>query len=128
VRVRAIGRLLLPAIFITGGFEAIRKPGPRVPLAQPIVGALARALPGRGLSVEQVVRADGVAKVVGGLALASGLRPRAAALGLAVSLVPTTLAGHRFWSHTDPKVRAAQRVQFTKNVSLLGGLLLAAGG
>ena len=45
---------------------------------------------------------------------------------LASSLVPTTLAGHPFWQETDPAVRSAQRVQFLKNASILGGLILAA--
>ena len=44
---------------------------------------------------------------------------------LAASLVPTTLAGHRFWEETDPQAKAMQRLQFAKNTSVLGGLLLA---
>jgi putative oxidoreductase len=42
------------------------------------------------------------------------------------SLVPTTLAGHRFWEVTDKQARAAQRIHFLKNVAMLGGLILAA--
>ena len=45
---------------------------------------------------------------------------------LAESLVPTTLAGHRFWEESEPKARAGQRIYFLKNVSLFGALLLAA--
>jgi uncharacterized membrane protein YphA (DoxX/SURF4 family) len=41
-------------------------------------------------------------------------------------LVPTTLAGHRFWEESDEKARSMQRIQFFKNLSMLGGLLLAA--
>jgi hypothetical protein len=51
---------------------------------------------------------------------------RPAALALAGSLVPTTLAGHRFWTETDPQVREQQKVHFMKNLGLLGGLLLTA--
>ena len=43
------------------------------------------------------------------------------------SLVPTTVAGHRFWEEKDPAQRKAQQLHFFKNVSTLGGLLLAAG-
>ncbi len=43
-----------------------------------------------------------------------------------MSLVPTTLAGHRFWDESDASSRAAQRIHFLKNVSMLGGLLIAA--
>ena len=45
---------------------------------------------------------------------------------LAASLVPTTLAGHAFWNETDPQAKYAQRLQFYKNTSVFGGLLLAA--
>ena len=49
-----------------------------------------------------------------------------AATVLAASLVPTTLAAHRFWEEEDPRARAAQRVHFQKNCAMLGGLILAA--
>ena len=52
--------------------------------------------------------------------------PRLASTALAASLVPTTLAGHRFWEETDEQQRAQQQVHFFKNVSLLGGLMIAA--
>ena len=41
--------------------------------------------------------------------------------------MPVTVAGHRFWEESDPGTRAQQRVHFFKNVSMLGGLLIAAG-
>jgi hypothetical protein len=40
--------------------------------------------------------------------------------------VPTTLAGHRYWEIEDPELRAQQRIHFLKNLTMLGGLLLAA--
>jgi uncharacterized membrane protein YphA (DoxX/SURF4 family) len=52
--------------------------------------------------------------------------PRLAALALAGTLVPTTIAGHRFWEIDNPQQRSAQRIHFLKNLSMLGGLLLAA--
>jgi len=72
-----------------------------------------------------MVKANAVAQVAGGLLLATGKFPRLSANVLAVSLVPTTLAGHRFWEETDPAAKANQKVHFFKNVSMLGGLLLA---
>ncbi len=61
-----------------------------------------------------------------GALLALGRLPRLASTVLAATLVPTTVAAHSFWNEQDPKVRAQQKVQFFKNVSLLGGLLIAA--
>ena len=53
--------------------------------------------------------------------------PRLSAAVLAASLVPTTFAGHPFWEEQDPAPKAAQRMHFFKNVSMLGGLLIAGG-
>ena len=75
---------------------------------------------------EQVVLADGALKVAAGGLLAFGRFPRLSALALAGSLVPTTIAGHPFWKESDPAKRRQQRVHLTKNVSMLGGLLIAA--
>jgi putative oxidoreductase len=47
-------------------------------------------------------------------------------LALAASLVPTTYAGHPFWEEKDKAARAGQKIQFFKNISMLGGLLIAA--
>ena len=52
--------------------------------------------------------------------------PRLSAAVLATSLVPTTLAGHRFWE-APAETRQQQQLHFFKNLSLLGGLLIAAG-
>jgi uncharacterized membrane protein YphA (DoxX/SURF4 family) len=51
--------------------------------------------------------------------------PRLAALALAGSLIPTTLAGHAFWKVDDPTARKLQRIQFHKNLAMIGGLLFA---
>jgi uncharacterized membrane protein YphA (DoxX/SURF4 family) len=42
--------------------------------------------------------------IAGGM-LGLGIAPRAAATVLAVSLVPTTLVGHPFWSEKDDMYR-----------------------
>jgi uncharacterized membrane protein YphA (DoxX/SURF4 family) len=72
-----------------------------------------------------LVRINGGVQVVAGLALATGRMPRISALVLAASLAPTTYAGHPFWEEKDKAARSAQRTQFFKNLSMMGGLLLA---
>ncbi|MCW2576238.1 MAG: uncharacterized protein JWR66_2268 [Modestobacter sp.] len=76
--------------------------------------------------VEQWVKIDAAVKVGAGSLFALGKLPRLSALLLTGSIVPTTLAGHRFWEHDDPKERFGQLSHFLKNLGLLGGLLLAA--
>jgi uncharacterized membrane protein YphA (DoxX/SURF4 family) len=57
--------------------------------------------------------------------LALGRAQRLSALLLAGSLIPTTLAGHSYWTIEDPAARKIQRIQFHKNLAMIGGLLFA---
>jgi putative oxidoreductase len=123
--VRRLARPLLASIFIYGGIDAFRDPASKAPTAEKVVGDLPARTPGIA-TTEQLVRVDAAAKVVGGMALALGKCPRLASLVLIASLVPTTLAGHRFWEEKDPAKRKTQQLQFAKNASILGGVLLAA--
>jgi len=122
---RTIARPMLGAIFVYSGFDSMQTPGNKVPQAAPVVEPLMEELDLPG-DTATWVRVNGVVQVVAGSALAIGKFPRLAALALAASLVPTTIAGHRFWEEADGAGRARQRIHFLKNVSMLGGLLLAA--
>jgi len=129
--VRRIARPLLASSFIYGGIDTLRNPQSRVPGARPVVEQIAdqadKQLPVQvPRDVEQWVKVDAGIKVGAGLLFALGKLPRLSALTLAGSIVPTTLAGHRFWEHDDPKERFGQTAHFLKNAGLLGGLLLAA--
>ncbi len=114
--VRRAGQIALGVPFIVLGYQAAADPGPRVGAAADL------GLP----EPELAVKVNGAAMTLGGAALALNLLPRPAAVGLAASLVPTTLAGHPFWKAADPGTRASQRIQFLKNVGLIGGLLAVA--
>jgi uncharacterized membrane protein YphA (DoxX/SURF4 family) len=133
--VRALARPLLSTIFVFQGAKALRDPEPHVAKAKPVADRLVpliqKVTPAQigdriPESTANLVRLNGAAQVLGGLALASGKGRRLGAVVLAGSLVPTTLAGHSFWQESDKTVRAAQKVQFMKNLGLMGGLLLAA--
>jgi len=41
-------------------------------------------------------------------------------------VVPTTVAGHPFWQEKDKGARMQQMTHFFKNLSMLGGLVIAA--
>jgi len=120
-----LARPLLAGMFIYGGLDSVRHAEGKVEAADKVVGPIGEASRGRIRTVH-IVQANGAAQVVAGAALATGRRPRLAALVLATSLVPTTLAGHRFWEQETPAARHAQRIQFLKNLAMLGGLVLAA--
>jgi len=102
-------------MFIAGGVDALRNPGPRVELVR-----------NAGLSSpEQLVRANAAADLIAGLMLATNRLPRLSCLVLAGSLVPTTYVGHPFWTEKDKAVKKQQQIHFLKNLGMLGGLLIA---
>jgi len=125
--VRRLARPLLGSMFVIGGLDAVRHPDAKSPAAQGMVTFLREktSVPVPD-DAAAVVRIDGAAKLVAGLALSLGRAPRISATVLATSLIPTTLAAHRFWEAEDEGSRNMQKIQFFKNASMLGGLLLAA--
>ena len=123
---RRAARAALAASFISGGIDQIRNPQPKAGPASPIAKPIADRIPQLPNDPESLVKLDGAIKVVGGLGMVFGPFARPAALLLAGSMVPTTLAGHRFWETEDPEQKVSDRVEFFKNVSLIGGLLIAA--
>lgn len=122
---------MLSAMFVSAGFSSIKNAPHLVEMAKPVTDRLEPVLAGATASLPitldatNMIRLNGVVHFVGGLMLATGRAPRLTALVLAASLVPTTLAGHRYWEESDPRMRANQRVHLLKNISMAGGLLLA---
>ncbi|MGW0548239.1 DoxX family protein [Streptomyces altiplanensis] len=123
---RKAARPLLASVFLSGGLRTFRDPHSVLSAADPVVQPVTDRIPQLPDDTVRLVRINGAVQLGAGALLATGRLPRAAALALAVSLVPTTLAGHAWWKTEDPDERARQRTQFTKNLSLLGGLLIAA--
>ena len=114
--IRTVARPLMAATFVSSGVDTLRNPAEQR-------AALAQA----GFSnADQLVRVSGATMLAGGLALATGRLPRLSALALAASLVPTTYGGYAFWAETDKQLKKDQQAHFIKNLSLLGGLLVAA--
>lgn len=122
--VRRVARPLLAVSFVSGGIDTLRNPTPREAKAEAVAPQIAEKLPLPN-DTERLVKINAVVQIVGGLLLAFGRFRRLAACALAASLVPTTLAGHRFWEEDDPTKRAQQQIHFFKNAGLLGGLVLA---
>jgi uncharacterized membrane protein YphA (DoxX/SURF4 family) len=122
---------MLASMFVFGGANAIKNAEGHAIAAKPVTDRVVplaqKAAPGVPIPTEAktLVQINGAAQLVAGLALATGRAPRISSTVLAATLVPTTLAGHRFWEETDPAQRKAQTIGFLKNVSMFGGLLLA---
>lgn len=65
----------------------------------------------------------GIAEILGALSIALGALTRLGAIGLIVFMIPATLLFHNFWAFEGDAQRL-QMIQFLKNLSLTGGLLL----
>ncbi|NYG57457.1 putative membrane protein YphA (DoxX/SURF4 family) [Nocardioides daedukensis] len=128
--VRLIARPLLASVFFVGAANALKNAELIAPKAARMTDRVApladRVVPGAGqLDAKAYVRLNAGVQLVAASALATGRMPRVAALALAGSLVPTTLAGHAFWEESDPAAKKQHKLAFFTNTSVLGGLLLA---
>lgn len=124
--VRRIARPMLASIFVVGGLDALRNPAPKAAAAEraSIPNETTAKL---GITEgEQAVKVNAGVQIGAGLLLATGHFPRVASLALAATLGPTTLAGHRFWETSDPTAKKREMIDVLKNVSMAGGLLIAA--
>lgn len=130
--IRLLARPMLASTFVWGGVQALRNAPALAEKAKPVndgVRGLASKLAPQVPVPEDdatLVRINAGLHIGAGLALATGRMPRLSALVLAGSVLPTTVAGHRWWEEKDKAACTAQLTHFFKNVSMLGGLVLAA--
>ena len=122
---RSVARPLLASMFFYGGVDAILNAKTMAPKAEPAADLLHRMAPDVKVSPATLVRANGALHVAAATAVATGHVPRISSFVLAGSLVPTTAMTHQFWNESDPVARKNQRIHFLKNLSVIGGLLMA---
>lgn len=122
---RSVARPLLASMFLYGGVNSIRNAKTMASKAQPVADLVHKAAPDVQVSTTNLVRINGAVHVAAATALATGHIPRISAFLLAGTLVPTTAVGHQFWNQTDPAARQNQLIHFLKNLSMMGGLLMA---
>ena len=68
---------------------------------------------------------SGLLIIVGGLSIVTGVQPMLGVVCIAAFLIPVSFLMHTFWSDTDPQAALNNRVNFQKNIALLGaGLAL----
>jgi uncharacterized membrane protein YphA (DoxX/SURF4 family)/vacuolar-type H+-ATPase subunit H len=128
--IRRIARPMLSAVFIGQGVETLRNPKVTLEATQPTVTAL-QALPepfGSKVPTDPATaaRINAAVQVGGGLLLATGRLPRLASAALAFTVIPGSLGGHLFWNESDPELKTQKRRDLLTDLSLLGGLIIAA--
>ncbi|MHB1007793.1 MAG: DoxX family protein [Propionibacteriaceae bacterium] len=130
---RFAGRSMLASFFVVQGAKAVMNPEPLVADAEPLAKAfvpLAQKVAPASVAAyvpedtRTLVRLTGVAQVVGGLMLATGLGRRLGAGILGLSMVPHVLASRPSKTSTLQE-REIARSHLLRNVALLGGAILA---
>jgi len=110
-----VGRILLGSIFVLSGFQKLMG-----------FSGLIAGIAGKGLPLPEVLAVLTVAIELGaGLLLVVGWKARWAALLLFLFTIPITLTFHNFWAMEGVEA-AMNKIQFLKNVSIMGGMLLVA--
>lgn len=121
----AVGRIALGTPFVLLGRSSWQEPEARAAVASGTLDQLRTMVP-LPEDDELLVKLNGAVQMGAGAALGLGVLPRLAALTLAGSLGLTTWAGHAFWTIEDPEQRTMQKLQFLKNLGMVGGLLAVA--
>jgi len=109
-----IGRILYGGFFIMNGLNHFRQYG----MLKGYAGSKGVPAPG------PAVMAAGLLILFGGLGVVLGIYIQWAVLALTLFLVPVSLKMHNFWSVSDPMMRMADTVNFSKNMALLGASLI----
>ena len=109
-----VGRILLAIIFIKSGFGKITG-----------FEGTAAYMASKGLPMTQLLLVGTIIiELLGGIMLVVGFKARWAALAIFLWLIPTTLIFHKFWGLADAKEAATQQIQFLKNITIMGGMLM----
>lgn len=108
-----IGRIIFGGFFIMSGFNHFAN-----------VGMMAGYAGSKNVPAAPVaVIGTGVLLLLGGLSVVLGFLPVLGLLLLIIFLVPTSLLMHNYWTVQDPQMRAAEQVNFLKNMALTGAAL-----
>ena len=108
-----VGRVLLAFLFIKSGWGKIAG-----------FEGTAGYMASKGLPMVQVLLVLTILiELGGGLLIAIGYKARWAALATFLFLIPVTVIFHGYWAFPADQVQQ-QSIQFWKNVSIMGGMLL----
>ncbi|WP_250506397.1 DoxX family protein [Bowdeniella massiliensis] len=126
--IKLLARPLLAAPFIAEGIDAVRNPKKHAERFATLEKPLTQLglPPALSSDTEMLARVLGGVSAVAGLCLATGRKPRTAALTLAAINLPLVVTSNPLWQAKS----ADQRKEFTANLlkggALAGGLLYAA--
>lgn len=109
-----VGRVAFASIFLTSGWNHLANSGMLAGYAQ------SKGVP----APRATVLVTGLMIVLGGLSILLGVRPQIGAVLIILFLLGTLVKMHNFWAITDANQRMIERIQWQKNLVMLGGALL----
>ncbi len=109
-----LGRILFGGFFVFNGFNHFANLNGMAGYAQ------SKGIP----APKAAVGFSGLLLLVGGLSLITNIETTAGLLALVAFLVPVTFTMHAFWKVQDPMATMGEQVNFTKNLALLGAVLI----
>jgi uncharacterized membrane protein YphA (DoxX/SURF4 family) len=109
-----LGRILYGGFFVVAGINHFTH-----------LGMMAGYVASKGVPAGRLaIIISGLLIIVGGICIIVGCRPELGVLCVLVFLVPVTFMMHAYWQETDPMQQINQRVNFQKNIALLGAALM----
>ncbi|WP_448073084.1 DoxX family protein [Georgenia yuyongxinii] len=126
--VSPLARPLLAATFVADGVDAVLHPDAHTEKFHRVKPALDKVGVPAALTADprMLARVSGAVSAVCGLMLATGRKPRTAALTLAVLNIPVTVLNNPVWDAQDRRQRKHYVAGLLRGLSIGGGLLFAA--
>lgn len=109
-----LGRVLLGGYFIMNGFNHLKN-----------VSMLEGYAKSKGVPMARLaVIFTGLMILFGGIGVLLGVYVQISIALLAIFLVGTTFTMHQYWKVSDPMQKMGERINFMKNLGLLGAILM----
>lgn len=109
-----IGRILFGGFFLVSSFNHFTK-----------TSMMAGFAASRGLPLAKLsVGVSGLLMLLGGLGILLGIYIEWAVAFLVIFLVLAAFTVHKFWQFTDPMQKMTEMVFFSRNIALIGALLM----
>lgn len=109
-----IGRVIFGGYFVKAGLNHFKH-----------IGNMSGYAASKGVpSPKFAVGFSGLLALIGGALIVLGVWPGIAILSLLVFMIPVTYMMHPFWKEKDASTRMNDSINFTKNVAIIGALLM----
>ncbi len=109
-----IGRILLGGYFLLAGYNHFKN----------LEGSAGYAKSKGVVMPKMAVGFTGLLLLVGGASIITGFATNVGLSALILFLIPVTFQMHAFWKESDPMKKMGEKINFEKNLALLGAVLM----